>query len=573
MKPLSKPMSWKARALVFGLLPCILGLCAAQSVRWTDAVWLTDTGAFRPAVLTIISAAILIKLAFSPFKEGSSSVAAWLTLWLTWFYVPMWAMAVEVPYSAAVISRQGRIYLASEATSYGGYKVWLLTNRRGVRIVHNVAGKMTLSLLELDYRFAEPYILTRRHGEDLSAPLTSAATTILSDQARGMRSARIAFLQNRAVQDGVLARICRAAVGDGIACPLKMILNPAKEETAPGMTWSSQYTESEAIEEKHLPTLVQLLTQSDSPIVQRDKVFALLLELSGSATPLAQVAQKSHLLDDEQFNEVIRRILTTPGCGDATVAVISGVNRLSEQQRRDIRAKALREADIATIVDSAPVLRITDSEVTLLATRMRTAFLADAAVAVRALKTFGERLPPDAQRDAVAGIVRAKASHAISAIEHVNFSTELRLDLMKKILNDATLEDFSEARSSKEKLQSILTPAEMRALITMAVKRSESSDKWLEFALTSLPIRDMTLAERRLLLNGLLFESPKTALEFVSKNRDYLEAAEVSEITRDYTRTVTRDFCLHLSHRNKNWRTKYFSEAQLQIFRDCAEPK
>ena len=33
------------------------------------------------------------------------------------------------------------------------------------------------------------------------------------------------------------------------------------------------------------------------------------------------------------------------------------------------------------------------------------------------------------------------------------------------------------------------------------------------------------------------------------------------------------DFCLHLSHRNKNRKTDYFSEAQLQIFRDCAQSK
>ena len=84
---------------------------------------------------------------------------------------------------------------------------------------------------------------------------------------------------------------------------------------------------------------------------------------------------------------------------------------------------------------------------------------------------------------------------------------------------------------------------------------------------------DMTLADRRILLNGLLFKSPKAALEFVSKNQNYLAPDEISEITRDYTRTVTGDFCLHLSHRNKNWRTKYFSEAQLQIFRDCANSR
>ena len=144
---------------------------------------------------------------------------------------------------------------------------------------------------------------------------------------------------------------------------------------------------------------------------------------------------------------------------------------------------------------------------------------------------------------------------------------------MNKVLFDAVLDDFSDAQFSKENLLAILTPLEMRQLIAVAVKRGEKSDKWLDFALASLPIHDMTLAERRILLDGLLFKSPKAALEFVSKNRDYLAHDEINEITRDYARTVTGDFCLHLSHRNNNWRTKYFSDAQLQIFRgNCSPP-
>jgi hypothetical protein len=71
----------------------------------------------------------------------------------------------------------------------------------------------------------------------------------------------------------------------------------------------------------------------------------------------------------------------------------------------------------------------------------------------------------------------------------------------------------------------------------------------------------------------VLFKSPKAALEFVSENRRYLEPAEVNEVTRDYTRTITTDLCLHLSHRNKIRKMEYFSEAQLRIFRDCAETK
>ena len=119
----------------------------------------------------------------------------------------------------------------------------------------------------------------------------------------------------------------------------------------------------------------------------------------------------------------------------------------------------------------------------------------------------------------------------------------------------------------------MLTPAEMRALIAMAVKRSENSAPWLDFAHKSLPISEMTPAEQKTLLTELLFRSPKAALEFVSENRRYLEPAEVDEVTRDYTRTITTDMCLHLSHRNSNRKMEYFSEAQLQIFRDCAGSK
>jgi hypothetical protein len=83
----------------------------------------------------------------------------------------------------------------------------------------------------------------------------------------------------------------------------------------------------------------------------------------------------------------------------------------------------------------------------------------------------------------------------------------------------------------------------------------------------------MTPAERKLLLSGRLFESAKAALEFVSENRQYLEAADVNDVTLQYARTIMPDMCLHLSHRSTNRRAAYFSEVQLKIFRDCAQSK
>ena len=141
---------------------------------------------------------------------------------------------------------------------------------------------------------------------------------------------------------------------------------------------------------------------------------------------------------------------------------------------------------------------------------------------------------------------------------------------MRKILSDAGHDDFLAAGLSREKLLGMLTPAEMRALTAMAIKRSETSGQWLDFAHKSLPVSGMTPAEQKTLLTELLFKGPKAALEFVSENHRYLEPAEVNEVTRDYTRTITTDLCLHLSHRNHNRKMEYFSEAQLQIFRDCA---
>jgi hypothetical protein len=573
MKQTSKRMSWKNRALVFGLLPCALGIGVAWTVRSTDTVWLTDAGVVWPFVLTVVSAAIIAKLVVSPFEERSSAIAAWLTLWLSWFYVPIWTTAVEVPYSAAVISRDGRVHLVSDELRYRDSKVWHLTHGADIRVIHRVAGKVTASLLEIEYRYAKPYIGTRRHGEDLAASLTAAAEGVLDLKVLATRTSRIALLDNRIVQDGVLARICSAVVGQGAACPIKMSLSPLKDETVPGAAWSTLYTESEAIAERHLPTLVQLLTMPDSPLVRRDEALGLLLDLADTVAPLSQVAQRPHLLDDERFDELIRRILSAPGCDDSVIPLVVRSSRLSREQRRALRAKALSEARIATLIENASTLRITDSELGQLTPRMQLALLADAAVAVRAFQVFGERLSPEAQRDAVAGIVSARASYALSALEHVNFSPEIRRDLVRKILADAATADFSSARLSKERLQEVLTPAEMRALVGTAVKRSDASEKWLEFTLASLSVRDMTPAERQSILNELLFKSSKDALEFVSKHRNHLDPAEVNEVTRGYARTLTPGFCLHLSHRNKNRRTEYFSEDQLQIFRDCANAK
>jgi hypothetical protein len=570
MRKWLKLQDGRSRAVVFGLLPCALGVAAGQAMHWADMVWLTTAGGSWPIILATVSVAILIKLALSPFEDRTVGFTAWLILAWTWFHVPLWATAREVPYDAAVVSRDGRVHVVSEALREPGFTVRFLTDQRGTRIIHGVAGRIVASALELEYRYAEPYIATRRHNDDLSEPLRGAAGAILEQQAALPRAAKIELVEKRAVQDRVVESICRAMVGDGVACPVKLRLSPQKDATGPGGAWSKYYSEAEAIAEKHLPTLVQLLTQADSPLVRRDDAFAL-LESADDAVPLAKVALQSHLLDDDQFDRLIGRILALPGCGSEAVALIFKGNRLTAEQRLSLRAKALGEASIATLLTHAVALRLSDPDIAQLAARMRSAFATDPGVAVRVLETFGERLPADIQRDAIAEIVKANTSFALSALWHVNFSTTLRRELVKKVVADARHDDFKGL--SKEKLLGMLTPAEMRALIAMAIKRSDASKEWLDFAHKSLPVRDMTPAEQEALLTELLFKSPKDALEFVSEHRRYLEPAEVNEITRDYTRTIAPDMCLHLSHRNNNRKTDYFSEAQLQIFRECAKPK
>ena len=134
---------------------------------------------------------------------------------------------------------------------------------------------------------------------------------------------------------------------------------------------------------------------------------------------------------------------------------------------------------------------------------------------------------------------------------------------MQKVIADASLDDLGAAKLSRENLEDILTPAEVRPFIASAVRKSESSKEWLDFAVRVLPIRAMTIPERKTIVNELMFVSTKFALEFVSENRPYLEAADVREVTHDYTKTIERDMCLHLTHRNASRGVEYFSEAQL----------
>ncbi len=142
---------------------------AARAMHWTDMVWLTTAGNFWPIVLSSVSAGILIKLMFSPFEDRTFGFAAWLTLVWTWFHVPLWATAREVPYDAAVVGRDGRVHIVREETRNPALKVRFLTDQPGTKIVHNVAGKMIASaararvpLCRALHRYAPPQRGPRR---------------------------------------------------------------------------------------------------------------------------------------------------------------------------------------------------------------------------------------------------------------------------------------------------------------------------------------------------------------------------------------------------------------------------
>lgn len=562
------------RVLEFGILPLVLGVGGGIALKWHGIVWLSDAGGFWPYVLVATSIGIAIRLAYGPYEDATSGVMAWLVLVAAWFYAPLWLAAVKVPTTAALVDGRGRVHVVRDEVRTVDPAVWLLTRTAGMRIVRNVSGKFESNGLDVTYAYAPPYVATRANGEDIEPPLVQAAAPLLAAVANANRTSKIAFLADRQAQDALLARICAGATGGAARCPIKLSIAPTQEAAALGGLWSSQYSEIEAIEEKHLASLVHLLTQTDVSLVKRDMVFALLLDLHPTGAALAQLAQKSQSLTDDQFDQVIARLLSCAGedCGDAA-AVIASVNRLGEPQRRLLRAKAVDEAKLSALLVNAAALRLSDGEIARFAPRVRIALRSEPSLAVRALDTFGERLPGEAQRDAVEGLLDAKPAYALAALERLNFAPELRQLLIRKVVADGSLDDFANARVNKTKLLEMLTPQELRALIEVSVKRGEGSERWHAFVVESLPVSGMTSEERHRIVNGLVFASPKSALEYVSKNREFLDQGEVAEVTRDYSRTVNRDFCLHLSHRNKNWKQNFFSEAQLQIFRDCAAGK
>ena len=271
MESSTSPRKMTVTATVFVVIPCILGLGIAQYLRWRGTVWLSSAGGFWPVVCLATSVAILISLALSSSKDRTALVCGWLVLTWTWFYVPLWLTAQGIAQSTAVVPRDGRVFVAGEPGRKPTDRVWLLISRADDKIVRSVAGTAVINAVELQYRYSESYISGRRNGEDLSTPVLSAAAAMLAEEAEKSRSRRIALFDKRDVHEQWLGKLCHAIAPNEGRCPLKLSLSPQAEAAIPGAVWSKSYSEKEAIEEQHLPTLVQLLTQENSRLVDRDR--------------------------------------------------------------------------------------------------------------------------------------------------------------------------------------------------------------------------------------------------------------------------------------------------------------
>src|SRR5882672_3019217 len=145
------------KATAFGIIPCILGIGIGQYLRWSGTIWLTDAGGFWPVVCLGASLATFIKLSVTPVRDRTLHFWAWLVITWTWLYFPFWLTAAEIPQSSAVVSKDGRVFVAGDSARQPSSKVFLLTGRGGNRIVRNVVGTTTVNSVEVKYRFAEPY--------------------------------------------------------------------------------------------------------------------------------------------------------------------------------------------------------------------------------------------------------------------------------------------------------------------------------------------------------------------------------------------------------------------------------
>jgi len=101
-------------ALVFGIIPCMLGVGLGQYLRWSGTVWLTDAGGFWPVFCFLASLLACVYLALTSAYDRTIRISAWLMLTWTWLYFPFWLTAAGLPRYSAIIGNDGRVTIAGE---------------------------------------------------------------------------------------------------------------------------------------------------------------------------------------------------------------------------------------------------------------------------------------------------------------------------------------------------------------------------------------------------------------------------------------------------------------------------
>lgn len=571
---------------VLGVLPCFLGLGVAAYLTLAGVVWLSDTSGIWPIACVIVSIWLVLAIRQSigeatGARRASIFTVAWLSIYalgifafVVWssLYVSLWLRATKIPNTTAVVSG-GVVYRVSDTFPMGSGPVLLMTGTGGKTFVHNVEGRVVTLSMEARYKFDTPFIATRAHDEDLSAIITDALNTHLAPLTKQTRTRRLRLLTVPGELEQITKMVCLAIVRGAAGCPLSMKLTPASDSTARSQVWSTEYTDAEAIAEKHLPSLIQLMSRDALGPAEFDIAYKLVLAGAMRSEQLGMLAKTSRTIKAHQFDELIDRILAAEDGGNEAGNVLIATNRLRPEQRQRLRDKVLDAANIAFIVKQAAKLRLTDADVARLSPRLQAAAARSAELAVSIVDIFGERLPIEVQDSAVDAIVHADVSFVFDALRTLNFSSALRERLVNKILSGTSAGGKAFPNLSKEQLEASLTPREVEALTTALVPISSISNNQLDFVVRTLPVHAMTPAQQRTVVDELMFVGTKAALEFVSVNHKHMDRAIVTEVTRDYVKTIDREFCLHLTHRNTSRRMDFFSPEQVRIFQDCAQAR
>jgi hypothetical protein len=568
--------------IVLGLLPCLLSIGVGYYLKMNGTVWLSDTSGVWPVVCVLMSAGLIVSIVdsiqekmnarqvtfFNLLRLGTYSLVVFAFVGWSSLYFTLWLGASKVPYTTAIVSH-GVAHKISDSFHGGIGSVLLMTGRSGKKFVRNVEGRVLAQSMEAQYTFDKAFVATRMNEEDLSTIVVASLNTILAPMAKKSRTERVHLLTQGGLEQ-INESVCRLIMRGDAGCPLSLKLTPVSDSTMRSQVWSTEYSEAEAITERHLPTLIQLLTNESLGLAERDAAYELFMECATQVEQFGIVARTSRTLKEKQFDELLERILAAADGGNEAGNTLISVKQLSQQQREKLREKALSDASVEFIVKQAAKMRLTDVDVARLSPRMQSVVAQNPSVAVSILDVFGERLPKEAQNASVEAIVHAEVGYAIEALRSLNFSTEFRERLMNRILSAAASDEKDLLSVSKEKLEAGLTLQEFEALTAALIRSNSISRKRLDFVVQMLPVLAMTHSEQKTVVDELMFVSTKTALEFVSVNHKYLERTIVNDVTRDYVKTIDREFCLHLTHRNRNRRVEFFSQDQIQIFQECA---